>query len=192
MTVEQRGKADRYQGIVPLAGEPLLAAAHTYFHNSEQLPTFVRAAVARHYARGQDKTWHWRAGGLMIQKMFPSGERARPGDDDIGVLGEDDEDWIRTRMLAETVEDHELSDPLLPPDRLLYRLFHEEGVAVMPATRLEVHCRCSHAKVASVLQSFGPDQLADMVESDGRLTVSCEFCNTKYRFSPDEVARKLA
>lgn len=189
MTVEQRGKPDRYQGIVSLAGEPLLAAAHAYFHNSEQLPTFVRAAVARHYARGQANAWHWRAGGLMIQKMFPSGERARPGDDETGVLGEHDEDWVRTRLLAETVEDHELSDPLLQPDRLLYQLFHEEGVVVMPTTRIEVHCRCSHDKVASVLRSFGPDQLTGMAEVDGQLTVSCEFCNTKYRFSPDEIGK---
>ena len=36
--------------------------------------------------------------------------------------------------LAATVEDHELLDPMLSPERLLYRLFHEEGVRVSPAT----------------------------------------------------------
>ena len=31
------------------------------------------------------------------------------------------------------MEDHELLDPTLSPERLLYRLFHEEGVKVTPA-----------------------------------------------------------
>ena len=33
----------------PLDREPLVDAAHTYFRQSEQLPTFIRLAVARHY-----------------------------------------------------------------------------------------------------------------------------------------------
>jgi molecular chaperone Hsp33 len=49
MTIDPGGDMDRYQGIVALEGEPLVDAAHTYFRQSEQLPTFIRLAVARHY-----------------------------------------------------------------------------------------------------------------------------------------------
>ena len=49
MTIDPGGGNDRYQGIVALEGEPLVEAAHTYFRQSEQLPTFIRLAVARHY-----------------------------------------------------------------------------------------------------------------------------------------------
>src|SRR5262245_54475175 len=139
MTIDPLGQRERYQGIVPLSAEPLTAAAHTYFRQSEQLPTCIRVAVARHYAPGSGGAWHWRAGGLMIQKNFPRGERARPGDDD-GLPEEDDEGWRRTRILAETVEDHELLDPLLSANQLLYRLFHEEGVRVFRAVPLSIHC----------------------------------------------------
>ena len=47
-------------------------AAHTYFRQSEQLPTFIRLAVARHYGPATasgPRMWHWRAGGLMIQQL---------------------------------------------------------------------------------------------------------------------------
>ena len=49
MTIDRGGDKDRYQGIVALEREPLVDAAHTYFRQSEQLPTFIRLAVARHY-----------------------------------------------------------------------------------------------------------------------------------------------
>ena len=49
MTIDPGGDMDRYQGIVALEREPLVDAAHTYFRQSEQLPTFIRLAVARHY-----------------------------------------------------------------------------------------------------------------------------------------------
>ncbi len=55
LTIDPGGRMDRYQGVVGLAAEPLVAAARTYFRQSEQLPTFIRLAVARHYsAAGQD------------------------------------------------------------------------------------------------------------------------------------------
>ena len=49
MTIDPGGGRDRYQGIVAIGREPLLTAAHEYFRQSEQLPTFIRLAVARHY-----------------------------------------------------------------------------------------------------------------------------------------------
>ena len=102
------------------------------------------------------------------------------------MLDEDD-DWERTRILAATVEDHELLDPTLPPDRLLYRLFHEEGVRAFRAAPIEAYCRCSRERVEAFLRSFGAKELTDMREPDGSISVTCEFCTTTYRFAPDEI-----
>ena len=49
MTIDRGPDTERYQGVVPLEGESLTEAADTYFRQSEQLPTFIRLAVARHY-----------------------------------------------------------------------------------------------------------------------------------------------
>ena len=57
-------------------------AAHTYFRQSEQLPTFIRLAVARHYgparAAALGPAWRWRAGGLMIQQLPREGGKPPP------------------------------------------------------------------------------------------------------------------
>jgi molecular chaperone Hsp33 len=191
MTIDPGGGRDRYQGIVAIGREPLLTAAHEYFHQSEQLPTFIRLAVARHYGPvgdGSRRGWRWRAGGLMIQQLpREGGERRLEGEaHDPSLDGEDDENWNRARHLAATVEDHELIDPTLAPELLLYRLFHEEGVRVVPATGLAEACRCSRERIDMYLRRFDASELAELREPDGAITVTCEFCSRKYRFAPGE------
>jgi molecular chaperone Hsp33 len=189
MTIDPGPQMERYQGIVALSRESLSAAALTYFRQSEQLPTYLRLAVARHYATGEG--WRWRAGGLMVQYLTRQGGLERPPaeseEDEQRLAGEDREDWQRVRLLAATVEDHELLDPTLEPERLLYRLFHEEGVRVTPAHAIVERCRCSRERVTTFLKSFGAAELADMREPDGGVSVTCEFCNTTYRFAPEEI-----
>lgn len=182
MTLDRGADTERYQGVVPLEGESLTEAADTYFRQSEQLPTFIRLAVARHYrgGNGGERVWAWRAGGLLVQKLSREGGRAsgHPAFE---------EDWGRAKALAETVEDHELLDPLLPPDRLLYRLFHEEKVRAYRAIPLESYCSCSRARVEDLLRRFSAEDLAEMVV-DGEVWVTCEFCNTRYRFDPSSIS----
>jgi molecular chaperone Hsp33 len=189
MTIDPTGDKNTYQGIVAIEREPLVKVAHTYFRQSEQLPTFIRLAVARHYGPAGPhlaSAWRWRAGGLLIQKLPRAGGQGSAMRDE-ELEGEDDEDWNRARHLAATVEDHEMLDPTLSPERLLYRLFHEEGVRVTPSTPVAAVCRCSRERIHMFLERFGPDELADMREADGGITVTCEFCSRKYRFAAGEM-----
>jgi L-ribulokinase len=63
----------------------------------------------------------WRAGGIVVQFLPSSPEKRRhadlhPGDAPAGadiMIQNDDDDWLEARALVETVEDHELVDPLL-------------------------------------------------------------------------------
>jgi len=192
MTIDPGEGKERYQGIVALERGGLAEAADAYFRQSEQLPTLIRLAVARHFdAVGVQRIdGKWRAGGLMIQHV--AGEAAslsEQEEEEERLLGEQDDHWQRVRMLAATVEDLELIDPSLTAEELLIRLFHEEGVRVRPRRPIEVHCRCSRERVGMFLRSFGPDELAGMHESDGAIAVTCEFCATRYRFDPAEIAR---
>jgi molecular chaperone Hsp33 len=179
MTIDRGNDTERYQGVVPLEGDSLTEAADTYFRQSEQLPTFIRLAVARHYRAGKagGRPWTWRAGGLLVQKLTREGGRTSRSDAAF------EEDWTRAKALAETVEDHELLDPTLPADRLVYRLFHKEQVRAYRAISLESYCSCSRARVEELLKRFSPEDLADMVV-DGEVWVTCEFCNSRYRFDP--------
>ncbi len=189
MTIDPGGDLDRYQGIVPLEGQTLLEAAQTYFRQSEQLPTYIRLALARIYANGR---WSWRAGGLMLQHIpREGGSQPPPGlsaeEFDDSLEGDFDENWRRVRLLAETVEDHELLDPTLTPEQLLLRLFHEEGVRVTEPLPLAAECRCSRERIQTFLERFGAAELVDLREPDGAITVTCEFCSTAYRFEEGSV-----
>ncbi len=187
LTIERDEDAARYQGVVPLEGESLAEAAHTYFRQSEQIPSFVRLAVGE-VVTPQGRSW--RAGGLLLQHLPASGARAPdlpPGDapegDDIEPQTEDDA-WTEGQALAATLEDHELVDPSLSGERLLFRLFHERGVKVFSERAVEEFCRCSSERIEKLLKSFTPQERADMVGDDGRIGVTCEFCATHRIFDP--------
>ena len=116
----------------------------------------------------------------MLQRVPPEGGYA--------VIADDVEDgWRRAMVLMSSATPGELVDPELPPRRLLFRLFHEEGVRVFDTHPLEARCRCSRERIARILRSFPPDDIDDM-RKDAVTTVTCEFCNTRYEFAPEEFA----
>jgi molecular chaperone Hsp33 len=94
---------------------------------------------------------------------------------------------MEARALVETVEDHELVDPLLESERLIYRLFHERGARVFEAATLREQCRCSRQSILTMLSRFTPEDRAAMVADDGAVQVTCEFCSAAYRFEPAEI-----
>jgi len=174
MTLDRGPDFERTQGITPIEGESLSLCAEHFFVQSEQVPTRVRLAVGSvQTAAGES----WRAGGAMIQVI--AGDDARGATDDV---------WERTQALFETLGDDELIDPLLSADRLLFRLFHEDGVRLEAAAPLQARCRCSMDRIATVLDSFGPEERAEMVEADGKIRVTCEYCSTVYEITPDSVS----
>jgi molecular chaperone Hsp33 len=191
LTIDQGSEASRYQGIVALDGQGLEAAAHQYFRQSEQIPTVVRLAVAQNITGAGAA---WRAGGLIVQFLPASEQRRRrdldPGDvphgANVAADVEEDDAWVEAQALAATLEDHELVDPTLSSERLLYRLFHERGVRVFAPQPLRDACRCSRERIAAMLRSFTRQERVDMVGEDGRIGVTCEFCSSFRAFDPAE------
>jgi molecular chaperone Hsp33 len=181
ITIDQGADMERYQGIVPLEGQGLADAAMSYFERSEQIPTRIRLGVATLSARGTDGAKpHWRAGGIMIQNLAALGGQNAP-------TVENPDDWVRASVLFETTEAHELVDPQVEAERLLFRLFHEDGVRVFEAQKLEFGCRCSSERVASVLSQYPEQEVRSLADPDGMIRATCEFCSTVYRFEPSDI-----
>ncbi|MFZ1477445.1 MAG: Hsp33 family molecular chaperone HslO [Sphingorhabdus sp.] len=162
----------RYQGIVPLEGESLCEAVSSYFAQSEQLPTLIRAAV--NHVGGRCI-----AGGLLLQHLA-DGEEGR----ERLHVRMDHPEWEHVSILAGTVTNEELTDPALSLEEIVWRLFHEEQeVRVEPGASLEKGCRCDPVHIRNVVARFPADERAEMANDEGDIVVDCEFCSRRFPIS---------
>ncbi len=183
-----------YQGFTPIAGMSLSDCAATYFAQSEQLPTRFALSIGRSQAPGQAPGW--RAGGVMIQHM-PKASPFAKGDGGSGegglltaadlVDGAEGEAWNRVNLLLDTVEELELIGPGVAPDRLLFRLFHEEHPRVFPVQPVNFGCSCSEDKVRNSLSIYSAKDIAHMTTPEGTVTADCQFCGAHYVLDPATV-----
>ncbi len=177
-TVDKSPDGERYQGIVELTGERLADSVNHYFRQSEQLKTAFKLAARR--VAGE-----WRAGALFLQQVPASGTAWSPGlpepDEEVVLGSGEEDDWRRALAFMASCGDDELLDPALPADDLLYRLFHEERVRVYRMRALSFGCRCSRARLETILRSLPEEEVREM-KVDGHVVMTCQFCNAAYRF----------
>jgi molecular chaperone Hsp33 len=162
MTLDPEGQMERYQGVTPIEGESLSLCAEHYFAQSEQVPTQVKLAVAQDSGR-------WRAAGMMIQAIAADETR-----------GDTRDSFQHIRALFETLGEEELTDFELSAERLLYRLFHEDGVRLSPAKAVFRLCRCTQDRVEELVSSFSAEEQSDMREADGKVHITCEYCSRTF------------
>ena len=156
MTVDQGADMERYQGIVPLEGEDLTAAAHGYFAKSEQIPTRLRMAAGPLLQRGTGPkaggpapSWCSTCRATAAQARCPAIRAMRR------------RAWTSSRPKTTTGSRRGCCSTRSRPtncstrccraEQLLYRLYHEDGVTAYPATALERYCSCSRESITSML-----------------------------------------
>ncbi len=183
-TVDQASHAQRYQGVVPLEGATLADCAHTYFRQSEQLPTGIKIAARREETA---EGGHWYASALMVQQM-PEFDAGRIDVD----LEQREDDWRKAVILMASATEKEMLDPALPGQTLLFRLFHAEGARLFERRPFEARCRCSRERIDGVLKSIRREELADLRDSRGLVSVKCEFCSTDYDYDESDLDRIYA
>ena len=165
LTIDPGQGGERYQGLVEVSGDSLAATLEDYFIRSEQLETRLWLAA--------DAT---RACGMLLQRL--------PG------KNVDDEDWQRDVFLGETISETELLQ--LPTHELLHRLFHEEDVRLFEAEPVSFRCTCCRERIETVLRGLGYDEVQDILEEQGRVSVNCEFCGHCYEFDNVDVESLFA
>jgi len=162
ITIDNAVSGQRYQGVVSCDDDDIAMLFERYFGRSEQLPTRVVLAF-----NGE------RCAGMMLQQLPAS------------AAGADEDAWNRAGHLLATLAPEELLD--LDAERLLLRLFHEESVRLLGVQPLSFGCRCSRERVAGVLRTLGRDEAMASIQADGRIEVTCEFCNTRYHFDAVDI-----
>ena len=151
----------RYQGITLIKGGNVAGALEDYFEQSEQLRSRFWLACD-----GQN------AAGFMLQQM-PSEQ------------SDDPDAWDRLTHLASTIKEEELIN--LNNDVLLHRLYHEEQVRTYPASELSFFCTCSKDRIGNALHQLGKDELMQIIEEQGKISINCDFCKQAYSFDKEQV-----
>ena len=154
----QRGQ--RYQGIVPLAGDSLGQSLDAYFEQSEQLKTRFWLAADGH-----------RAAGMLLQQL-----PMQVTDNPVARARQ----WEHACTLADTVQAGDLLD--LPADQLLHRLYHQDPVRLFEPSAVVFRCSCSRERTLAALSALDPAELEELLVEQGSITMDCEFCNQQYRF----------
>lgn len=168
ITIEARKQAEPYQGIVPLEGECLADALQYYFRTSEQLPTRLYLAVS-------DTS----AAGVLVQKL-PASE----------ATSHDEDGWQRATVLCSTLTDDELCSE--NSQTLLNRIFHEETVRLFEPYDVRFHCSCSRLRTDGMLLGLGRVEVDDIVLEQGKVEITCEFCDAQYNYDAVDVGALFA
>jgi molecular chaperone Hsp33 len=149
-----------YQGIVPLDGDSMADVLQAYMRQSEQLDTRLWLAASEHVAAG-----------LLLQSLPAEGGKTASSDPDA---------WDRAVTLARTVTSEELLT--LGADDVLRRLFWQEPLEHYPALRPRFACTCSRDRIGRMLVSLGREEIDSIIDEQGSVTVTCEFCSRQYTF----------
>ena len=165
VTVEAEEKSLRYQGIVPLSGDSLAESLEVYFASSEQLPTRVLLTA--------DET---HGAGMLVQKL--------PGAEDAPVDGVE-EAWAGAQRGIKRLGPGRLREHGI--EELLAQGFPGHALRLFRGAPVRFECRCSQGRVAGLLRALGQEEVREVLNEQGSVTVTCEFCHRPYRFEPTDI-----
>ena len=170
VTIEAEEKSMRYQGVVPLAGTSLGESLEAYFASSEQLPT--RVLLAADHACGA---------GMLVQKL-PDGDVGDP--EDIAAVWEGAQRGIERLTPVQLLQ--------CPAEQLLAQGFTDHDLRLFRGSPVRFECRCSQGRVAGLLRALGAEEVRGVLQEQGAVTVTCEFCHRPYRFDAADVEALFA
>lgn len=73
----------------------------------------------------------------------------------------------------------------LNPEEILLKLMSD--VEILGSQDLDFECGCSKDNFSAALMTLGKSEIISMIEEDGQCEINCQFCNTKYHFSKEEL-----
>ena len=161
-----------YIGSVALVSGEIADDVTAYFAQSEQTPTACALGVLVDTDQSVKV-----AGGYLIQLLPGAPEE---------VISRLEQGIAKAGGVTPM-----LSDGLTPED-ILRRVMADFELEFLETTEVCYKCYCSRARVASTLITVGKKDLQEMIDEGKPITIECQFCDTKYQFTPDELRELLA
>ena len=160
-----------YIGQIPLVSGEIGDDVTAYFAQSEQTPTACALGVLVDTDQSVKV-----AGGYLIQ-LLPGAPEETIDAVERGIQ----RSGAVTAML----------EAGLTPEEILGQVCGDLGVVFMETTEVSYKCYCSRDRVTSALISLGREELAEIAQESKTFPVECQFCDTVYEFTPENVMELL-
>ncbi len=169
--IKDMGMEEPYNSRIELVTGEIGDDLAQYFVSSEQIPSGVGLGVLMN----KDNTVRC-AGGFIIQLMpFAS-------DECVARL---------EQSLSEIKSVTALLDRGLDPEEMLREILSGVDVEITDRREVAFRCNCTRDRVERVLLSMGRQQLEELASDGEDVELNCQFCNTHYVFSPQEIRELL-
>ena len=156
-----------YIGSTELVSGEIGDDVTAYFAQSEQTPTACALGVL------VDRDLSVKvAGGYLVQLL--------PGAPD-EVIDALEQGIQRAGAVTKMLDDG------LTPEDILGQVMGALGVVFMETTEVSYKCYCSRDRVTKALISLGKDELTEIMNDGKPFTVDCQFCDTVYSFTPEDI-----
>ena len=165
--IKDMGLKEPYIGQTLLQTGEIAEDLTYYFATSEQIPSSVGLGVLMN----KDNTVR-QAGGFLIQLM---------------PFAEDEVIDRLERNLANVTSVTAMLDQGLTPEQMLDLLLEGMEPEINDTVAVQFACNCNRHRIEKVLISLGKKELRDIIEEGQEIEINCHFCNTKYKFSVEEV-----
>ncbi len=160
-----------YIGSVQLVSGEIADDITAYFAQSEQTPTACALGVLVDVDQSVKV-----AGGYLIQLLPGAPEeiidKIEAGIQKAGAV---------TPMLSQG----------LTPEEILDRVMEAFELEFLESTPVEYRCYCSREKVTKTLITIGKKDLREIVDEGKPITIECQFCDTVYKFTTEDVEELL-
>ena len=160
-----------YIGSTELVSGEIGDDVTAYFVQSEQVPTACALGVL------VDRDTSVKVAGGYLLQLLPGAP-----EETVSKL----EEGIR-RAGAVTP----MLDAGMTPEDILGQVCGDLGVVFLETQEVSYKCYCSRERVESALISLGRQELTQIMEEGKPFPVECQFCDTVYTFTPEDVADLL-
>ncbi len=156
-----------YVGSIPLVTGEIADDVTAYFAQSEQTPTACALGVL------VDRDHSVKvAGGYLVQLL--------PGAPD-DVIDKLEEGVRRAGAVTPMLEAG------MTPEDILGQVCGDLGVVFLETQEVSYKCYCDRQRVEAALISLGHKELEEIAQEGKDFTVECQFCDTVYSFTPEEI-----
>jgi len=169
--IKDLGLKEPYVGQTELQTGEIAEDITYYFASSEQIPSSVGLGVLMN----RDNTVK-QAGGFILQLMP-------------GVTEETIEKVENNLKKISSVTT--LLDEGKGPKEILEILCEGLEPKIIDIIPVGFKCNCSKERVSKALISVGREELSKIVKEEDSINLHCDFCNTDYRFTKDELEELL-